>query len=89
MPKTDVELALAAISEDLDRHVELIAELEAKHVATFDLCVDTRDVLRRVEGKIDEILGFVRPLADRLPELDELRGRIARVDAEMQRIKAS
>jgi hypothetical protein len=86
-PATDVDLALVAISQDLDRLTEITAEEAGKREALAELVSATRDDVRDFGGKLDEILRFVRGNADRLNEVDELRGRVARVEVDVARAR--
>jgi len=83
MSKVDLDLALEAISTDLDQQSEEIANLHGTCEAILEFAEgahkDTREILKLLKET-------VIPALDRLGEIDDLRGRVVRLDSQVSRL---
>ena len=82
--------ALVAISKDLDGLGDAVVDLAGQIEAVQVEVEDTRDDMRRahlaINGKLDALHDLIRDrLIPRLNEIDELRGKVGRVESDVQR----
>lgn len=82
----DLEIALQAVSENLDEHSKAIAETAGAVEAVAELGESTREELRALARLVGtKVLPVLERLDRRLDKLDELEGRQLRVEAEVER----
>jgi hypothetical protein len=77
--------ALEAIGDELDESNEILAGLSGRVEQAVELAIDTRDDVRALTRAIETLSGRVGQALDRLGEVDELRGKIARLELEADR----
>jgi len=78
MPKVDQELALRAVSDDLDALHAEAATLSGQIAALEGLVIDTSQDVKSILAMLTDKVG---PALDKMRELDGLRARIARLEA--------
>lgn len=88
MSKSDLDHALVAVSDDLDALGEGLANLAGRLEAMQSEIEDTREAVRTVAAKADQILEVLRrvvPRLDRIDEIDEIGGRLGRLEVDFAR----
>jgi ABC-type transporter Mla subunit MlaD len=89
MAKVDLELALEAISADLDTQGDTIADMSGELEAVKNFLAESNDNQRETMKSVAAILRYLQedlgPKLDRLNEVDELRGRVVALDATVRR----
>lgn len=80
--RTDLALALDAVSADLDAQGDEIASIGGEVKALASLSIETNDKVREL---LDLIRLRIMPRLDRVDEIDEVRGKAERLRVDFDR----
>lgn len=80
--RTDLALALDAVSADLDAQGDEIASIGGEVKALASLSIDTNDKVREILLLLSQ---HVMPRLDRVDEIDEVRGKAERLRVDFDR----